>query len=154
MGRKLGTVPLLGQLGPYLTQCGRGRGLPQCQVSSWFIQPLGHNTPPLGTDRQRHRQDNGPTAYGKPLYKRSTENVHFFLVHLVHATFCRRMVVRNVSNSKRDLQKHPKSSGFVAFSRVVKLPVECLRGIWTVGEFGRSVCSKRFTYFLYRTHSL
>ena len=41
----------------------------------------------VGTDRQRHRQDNGPIAYGKPLYKRSPENVHFFLAHLVHAIF-------------------------------------------------------------------
>jgi len=39
MGRKLWrAVPLLGGgswLGPHLTQCGRGRGLPLCQVSSW-----------------------------------------------------------------------------------------------------------------------
>jgi len=35
-GRKLGAVPpfLWGELGPYLTQCGRARGLPSCQVSS------------------------------------------------------------------------------------------------------------------------
>jgi len=34
-----------GDLGPHLTQCGRGRGLPPCQVSSWSIKPFGHNTP-------------------------------------------------------------------------------------------------------------
>jgi len=36
----------------HLTQCSRG--LPPCQVSSWSIQPFGHNTPTsqtLQTDR-------------------------------------------------------------------------------------------------------
>jgi len=45
-----------GKLGPHLTQCGHGRGLPACQVSSWSVQPFG-------TIHQRHRQDrqdNGP----------------------------------------------------------------------------------------------
>jgi len=32
-----------GELGPHLTQCGLGRGLPPCQVSSWSIQLFGHN---------------------------------------------------------------------------------------------------------------
>jgi len=35
MGRKLGAVPLLGELGPHLTQCGLGQGLPPYQVASW-----------------------------------------------------------------------------------------------------------------------
>jgi len=30
MGRKLGAVPLSGDLGAYLTQCGRGPGLALC----------------------------------------------------------------------------------------------------------------------------
>jgi len=34
-----------GELGPNLTQSGLVRGLPPCQVSSWSIQPFGHNTP-------------------------------------------------------------------------------------------------------------
>ena len=38
-------------LGPHLTQCGQGRVLPPCQVSSWSIQPFSHNTPTLETDR-------------------------------------------------------------------------------------------------------
>jgi len=50
-----------GELGPHLTQCGHGWGLPGCQVSSWSIQPFGHNTPTSTTaqtgqdrtDRQR-----------------------------------------------------------------------------------------------------
>jgi len=38
-----------------------GRGVPACQVSSWSIQPFGHNTPTSQTDRQdrtdrQHRQ--------------------------------------------------------------------------------------------------
>ena len=32
-----------GVLGPHLTQCGLGRGLPLYQVASWSIQPFGHN---------------------------------------------------------------------------------------------------------------
>jgi len=29
-----------GELGPHLTQCGQGRGLPPCQVSSWSVNCL------------------------------------------------------------------------------------------------------------------
>ena len=36
----------------HLTQCRLGRGLPPYQVVSWSIQPFGHNTPMLQTDRQ------------------------------------------------------------------------------------------------------
>jgi len=45
MGRKLGAPPtfLLGELGPHLTQCGLGRGLPPYQVASLSIQPFSHN---------------------------------------------------------------------------------------------------------------
>ena len=44
MGQKLGTVPLLeGELGPHVTQCGLGRGLPSYQVASGCIQPFSHN---------------------------------------------------------------------------------------------------------------
>jgi len=47
------TVPLsMGkELGPHLTQCGLGRGLPPCQVSSRSIQPFGQNKATLQTDR-------------------------------------------------------------------------------------------------------
>ena len=68
MGRKLGGVPLFSrggaELGPHLTQCRLGRGLPPYQVASWFIQPFGHNTPTSQTDRQhrRERTDSGPIA--------------------------------------------------------------------------------------------
>jgi len=34
---------LLWGLGPHLTQCGLGRGLPLYQVASWSIQTFGHN---------------------------------------------------------------------------------------------------------------
>jgi len=47
MGRQLGggLCPFLGgaELGPHVTQCGQGRGLPLYQVASWSIQPFGHN---------------------------------------------------------------------------------------------------------------
>jgi len=40
-----GVVPFsgLGGLGPHLTQCGQGRGLPPYQVASWSIQPFCYN---------------------------------------------------------------------------------------------------------------
>ena len=45
MDRKVGRgrcVPLfLGELGPHLTQCGMGRGLPSYHVASSFIQSFG-----------------------------------------------------------------------------------------------------------------
>jgi len=66
MGRKLGggCTPLEdGELGPHLSQCGQGRGLPACQVSSWSVQPFGHSTPTLQTGHDRRdRQNNGPMA--------------------------------------------------------------------------------------------
>jgi len=52
MGRKLGAVPLLGVLGPHLTQCGLGQGLPPCQVSFYLIHStISHNTPTSQTER-------------------------------------------------------------------------------------------------------
>ena len=37
-------VPLsMGELGPHLTQCRLGQGLPPHQVASWSIKPFGHN---------------------------------------------------------------------------------------------------------------
>jgi len=62
-GENKGLCPL-GRMGPHLTQRDQGRGLPACQVSFWSIQPFGHNTPTLQTDRQnsteQNRHDNGP----------------------------------------------------------------------------------------------
>jgi len=34
---------------PSKTHCGEGRGLPACQVSSWSVEPFGHNTPTFQT---------------------------------------------------------------------------------------------------------
>ena len=58
VGRKLGGLlyPLFGELDPRPTQCSLGRGLHPCQVSSWSIEPFGHNTPTLQTGRQTDRQ--------------------------------------------------------------------------------------------------
>jgi len=50
-----------GQLGPHLTQCGQGRGLPACQVSSWSIQPFGTILQRY-TDRQTDRQTGQTTV--------------------------------------------------------------------------------------------
>jgi len=54
MGRNLGGCAPLEEeeLGPHLTHCGHGRGLPACQVSSWSIQSFGHSARTLQTDRQ------------------------------------------------------------------------------------------------------
>jgi len=61
-----GCAPLgEGELGPHLIQCGQGRGVPACQVSSWSVQPFGHSARTLQTDRQdrqRDRTDNWPIA--------------------------------------------------------------------------------------------
>ena len=46
----------LGELGRHLPQCGRGRGLPACQVSSSSVQPFGHNRL-----HQRHRETDRQT---------------------------------------------------------------------------------------------
>ena len=49
--RILGGCSPLGEedLCSHQTECGQGRGLPACQVSSWSVQPFGHNTPTLQT---------------------------------------------------------------------------------------------------------
>jgi len=41
-----------GELGPHQTQCGQGRGVPACQISSWSGQTFGHNARTLQTDRK------------------------------------------------------------------------------------------------------
>jgi len=66
MVRKVGLLcPFpLGELGPHLTQHCLGQGLPPYQVVSWSIQPFGHNTPMLQTDRT----DNGPVAQRELLF--------------------------------------------------------------------------------------
>jgi len=38
-----GCAPFRGELGPHLTQCRLGRGVPPYQVASWSIQPFDHN---------------------------------------------------------------------------------------------------------------
>jgi len=58
MGQKWGLCPFGGgDLGPHLTQCDQGQGLPACQVSSWCVQPFGHITPTLQTRQDRQRSD-------------------------------------------------------------------------------------------------
>jgi len=59
-----------GELVPHLTQCGQGRGLPTCRVSSWSVQPFGHSTPTSQTDREtgQDRQDRTTVRFtnGRP----------------------------------------------------------------------------------------
>jgi len=57
MGRKLGLCPFdEGELGPHLTQCGCGRGVPRAKFR---LDPSDR----LATIHQRHGQtDDGPIA--------------------------------------------------------------------------------------------
>jgi len=43
MGRKVGALPLWGELLPHLTQCHLSQGLPPYQVVSWSMQLFGNN---------------------------------------------------------------------------------------------------------------
>jgi len=53
-----GCAPLEeGELGPHLTQCGQGRGLPACHVLSWSVQPFVHSARTLQADRTEQRSD-------------------------------------------------------------------------------------------------
>jgi len=56
MGRKLGGSAPLGErdLGPHLTHCDQGQGLPARQVLSGSVQPFGHSTPALQTGQDRY----------------------------------------------------------------------------------------------------
>jgi len=61
-GPKIGGCTPLGKgdPSPHLTQCGQCRVLPACRVSSWSVQPFGHNTPTLQTGQ--NRQDRQTTV--------------------------------------------------------------------------------------------
>jgi len=61
--KKKGLCPVGGgELGPHLTQCHLGQGLPACQISSSSVKPFGHNTRVLQTtlhDNSRTLHSNG-----------------------------------------------------------------------------------------------
>jgi len=63
-GPKIGGCAPLGkrELGPHLTQCGQGRGLPACQVSSWSVQPFVHSARTSQTERKTDRQRSDSTG--------------------------------------------------------------------------------------------
>jgi len=63
-----------GELGPHLTRCRLGWGLPPYQVASWSIQPFGHNSPTLQTGQTDRRQQSSSigrtiTDNGRPKTK-------------------------------------------------------------------------------------
>jgi len=70
-----------GEMGPHLTQCHLGRGLPPYQVASSSIQPLGHNRhrPKIGArvvlffsgELDRHRTQSRP-GRGLPPYQEAS----------------------------------------------------------------------------------
>jgi len=70
MGRNLGAVPLGVELGPHLTQCCPGRGLPLYQVASWSIQAFGHNKhgPKIGGGRGAGSPSNTMLLGSKPTF--------------------------------------------------------------------------------------
>jgi len=60
-----------GAMGPHLTQCGRGRGVPPWHVSSWSIQQFGHNTPTSQTGQIGQLSDIiALIVFGRPFVKR------------------------------------------------------------------------------------
>jgi len=70
-------VPLWGgELGLHLTQCGQGRGIPACQVSSWSVKPLGHNTPTLQTDRQERTDRQRSDSIGRTVLQTVAQNAN------------------------------------------------------------------------------
>jgi len=77
-----------GELGPHLTQCGLGPGLPAYQVSSGSIQQFGHNTPTSQTDRtDRQRRQGEQTVAQKPLENvESVFFVFFFYLRVARPT--------------------------------------------------------------------
>ena len=81
------TLPPLGELGPRLTQCGQGRGLPACQVSSWCVQAFGHSARTSQTDRQADRSGRRSDSVGRTVLQTvapKSEILHF--VHVKHAS--------------------------------------------------------------------
>jgi len=73
-----------GGLGFHLTQCRLGRGIPPYQVAYWSIQPFGHKTPTLQTDRTGQRSDSiwrivlQPVAQNRPTAESAANDVCFF----------------------------------------------------------------------------
>jgi len=56
-------MPLsVGELDSHLTQCGRGRGLPACQVLSSSVQTFGYSTPKSQTAQDRTEQTDRTTV--------------------------------------------------------------------------------------------
>ena len=69
------------ELGPHLTQCRLGRGLPPYQVASWSTQPFGHNIPTLQIDRQTEQTGQRYPSIGRTVTcngRRKTVNLTKF----------------------------------------------------------------------------
>jgi len=79
MSRKEGE--LLCNMDPHLKQCGRGRGLPPCQVSSWSMKPFGHNAQTLQTDRTRQNRQRSDSI-GRTVLQ-TPKNDGAYIVHIL-----------------------------------------------------------------------
>ena len=65
-------------MGPHLTQCGQGRGLPACQVSSWSVQPFGHSARTSNTGQDRQRTDSIGRTVLQTVAQKSNEFFHSY----------------------------------------------------------------------------
>jgi len=84
MGNRLVTIDMVRKVevlcsffwgdGFHLTQSGLHWGLPPCQVSSWSIQPFGHNTP-LQTDRTGETDRQWSDSIGWIVLQMVTHNI-------------------------------------------------------------------------------
>jgi len=88
------------ELGPRLTQCGQGRGL-SFQVSSWSVQPFGHNTPKLETAGQTDRTGQWFDSIGRTVLQTVAQK---------H----RRRLARPSCDSVKSLKKFPHSEELIA----------------------------------------
>jgi len=102
MGRKVvAVVPLSWRgAGPYLTQWGQGRGLPSCRVSSWSIQPFGHNTPRLQTERQTDRQTDRQTGQDRQWFDSTGPTVLQTVAQNVSCAVCQHKFVADIMSYK------------------------------------------------------
>jgi len=68
-----------GKLGPHVTQCSLGWGLPLYQVTSWSIQPFRHNRhgPKFGVELGPHLTQSCP-GWGLPSYQVASESIQPF----------------------------------------------------------------------------
>jgi len=88
-GPKIGVcVPLgEGELGRHLTQCGQGRGLSACQVSSLSVQPFDHSARTSQTG-QTGQTDKGTDSIGRTVLHTVAQKCLYLTLHAVYSDAC------------------------------------------------------------------